>query len=249
MVASAERAGVALLALTDHDSVSGLPEALEAARGRAVRLVGAVEINTSAGENVHLLGYGIRWRDAGLCGCLEEFRRRRVERVRRILEALRRLGVALEFEEMAGVSSLGRGHVADALRRKGLVASRADAFRRFLAAGRPAYVASLGPTPEEAISLIRDAGGFAVAAHPGSLPDPAVIEDWVRSGLEGLEAFYAGHGPSDTARFLDIAGCLGLVVTGGSDYHGRGSGRDEPLGVELEERFAAPLLKRLDRCS
>jgi hypothetical protein len=249
-VARAEKAGVCLLALSDHDSVSGFGEAQAAAQGRPLDLRCGVEINTNHGENVHILGYGIRWQDPPLLAALAEFRERRVCRLHAMLEKLGTLGVALSYEEVRGDSpeTLGRAHVADALRRKGVVPTRAEAFRRFLAQGRPAYVESLGPSVEEAIALIRGAGGFAVVAHPGTVADKEEIAAWAKAGLEGIEAFYAGHSPSDIIRFQDLADRFGLVVTGGSDYHGRGSGRAGPMGVEVPEEVGRSFLERLSRC-
>ena len=247
----AEAAGVTLLFLTDHDSVAGFPEAQEAARGSSLAVHCGVEINTRHGENVHILGYGMRWQDPGFTARLTELRERRVERLNRMLESLRRLGVDLSFEDVRGGSreSLGRAHVADALKRKGKVSSRAEAFHRYLAQGRPAYVASLGPAPEEAIALIRGAGGFAAVAHPATVADQDAITAWVKAGLEGIEVHYSSHSPSDIVRFQDLADRLGLVVTGGSDYHGRGSGREGPMGVEVSDEVCARFLERLSRCA
>jgi predicted metal-dependent phosphoesterase TrpH len=249
-VARAEAAGVALLALSDHDSVSGFAEAEAAAQGRRLDLRCGVEINTRQGENVHVLGYGVRRQDPRLLAALAEFRERRVRRLRSMLDKLRTLGVELTYEEVRREwpETLGRAHVADALRRKGVVPTRAEAFRRFLAPGRPAYVESLGPSVTEAIALIRGSGGFAVIAHPGTVADKEEIGTWVQAGLEGIEAYYAGHSPSDILRFQELAERFGLVVTGGSDYHGRGSGRDGPLGVEVPEETARRFLRRLSRC-
>lgn len=249
-MARAAQAGVSLLVLSDHDSVSGFPEAQAAALGRAVDLRCGVEINTRYGENVHVLGYGMRWQDPGFAARLADLRERRVQRLHRILEKLQGLGMALSYEEVRGGApeTLGRAHVADALRRKGLVASRAEAFRRLLAHGRPAYVESLGPTPEEAIAWIREAGGFAALAHPGAVAQPSDIETWIRAGLEGLEVYYGAHTPSDVARYQEWAQRWGLLATGGSDYHGRSSGRDGPLGVEVPEDVPARFIERLSRC-
>ena len=247
----ARKAGVALLVLSDHDSVAGFPEARdEAARAGGMDVRCGVEINTRYGENVHILGYGIRWQDPELLARLAEFRQRRVARVQRILDNLGRLGVTLSLEEVRGgcPETLGRAHVADALRRKGLVSSRADAFRRFLAQGRPAYVESAGPSPEEAIALIRAVGGFAVVAHPGTVADAGAIAGWAKAGLEGLEVYYGGHTPSQVARFQSLAESLKLLATGGSDYHGRDSGREAALGVEVPEAACHIFLERLARC-
>lgn len=249
-MARAEKAGVSLLVLSDHDSVSGFPEAEAAARGRPLELRSGVEINTREGENVHVLGYGVRPRDPALLAALAELRGRRVRRLEAMLAKLKDCGVELTLAEVSGDSpeSLGRGHVADALRRKGVVNTRADAFRRFLAQGKPAYVASLGPSMPEAIGIIRGAGGFAAIAHPGTVADLDVLKSWVEAGLEGIEVHYAGHSPSDILRFQGLAERFGLVVTGGSDYHGRGSGREGPLGVEVPDDVPRRFLERLARC-
>lgn len=192
----------------------------------------------------------MRCADPAFGAALAELRRRRVRRLEAILAKLQACGVTLSAEEVKGGSreSLGRAHVADALRRKGVVPTRAEAFRRFLGLGKPAYIASLGPSVPEAIALIRRAGGFAVIAHPGTVPDRDVIPGWVDAGLEGIEVYYAGHSPSDILRFQELADRLGLIVTGGSDYHGRGTGRAGPLGVEVPEEAARGFLRRLARC-
>jgi len=251
IVDRAEKAGVTMLALSDHDSVSGVGEAMAAASGRNVTMYSGIELNTRYGDSVHILGYGVRWQDQVFLERLAEFRQRRVVRVKRILEHLRRLGIELPYEEVQGVSSesMGRAHVADALRRRGVVPNRAEAFRRFLSPGRPAYVGSLGPEPGEAISLIRAAGGFAVLAHPGTVPEPDVVADWARAGLEGIEVHYGSHAPSDIVRFQDLADRLGLLATGGSDYHGRGSGREGALGVEVPDEVGRRFLDRVARCA
>ena len=250
VVARAEEAGVALLVLTDHDSVSGFPEALAAARGRSLDVRCGVEINTCAGDNIHILGYGIRREDKTLLAQLARFRERRVGRVRQILENLGRLGIELSYEDIREKSpeTLGRAHVADALKRKGLVPHRAAAFHRFLAPGKPAYTPSQGPTPGETIALIREAGGFAVVAHPATVPHADDIESWVGQGLEGIEAYYGMHSPSDVLRFREMAVRWGLLMTGGSDYHGRGLGRKSSLGVELPDEDCRRFLERIKRC-
>ncbi len=239
-----------LMVLTDHDSVSGFPEALEAARGSATRVLCGVEINTRESDQVHILGYGISWRDPAFLARLSEFRGRRQERLGRMVERLRGLGMALAMEDVVAVSgeTLGRPHVADALKRKGYVSNRHDAFARFLSRGKPAYVSPMGPTPEEAIALIRDAGGFSVLAHPETVSARGAVAGWVAAGLEGIEAHYAQHGPSAIVEFRALAEAHQLLVTGGSDCHGPGTGRDHALGVDLPEADYARLMERLARC-
>jgi predicted metal-dependent phosphoesterase TrpH len=240
---------VSLLVLTDHDTVSGFAEA--AAAGSAELEVRAgVELNTSLGDSVHILGYGLRWRDAAFLERLSDFRERRFKRVRLIVDNLRARGIELSYEEVRGESreTLGRPHVADALVRKGVVSSRQEAFNRFLANGKPAYVGPMGPSPAEALALIRDCGGFSSLAHPQTVKDLSLVKEWVKLGLEGLEVHYAGHSPSERKRYADIAGSLGLLATGGSDYHGPGSGRDMALGVDMPDQDYVRFRERLSRC-
>ena len=239
-----------LVFLTDHDSVSGYPEASEAAQAAGVDLRCGIEINTVHQDNVHILGYGLRWQDAQFAARLEEFRQRRQTRIVRIVEQLRALGLPLEVEDVVaeGRQTLGRPHVADALRRKGIVGSRQEAFNRFLARGKPGYAESAGPSPEEAIALIRDAGGFCSLAHPETLADESLLAGWVKLGLEGLEAYYSTHRPSAVARYLRLAADHGLLATGGTDFHGPGTGREKPLGVDVPDEVYDRFTERLSRC-
>ncbi len=250
MVARAAKAGVALLFLTDHDTVSGFPEAQAAApAGLDVRC--GIEINTVGFGEVHILGYGLRWHEAGFLRKLEEFRGRRHVRIQRIVEDLRKHGVELSLDDVKAGSheTIGRPHVADALRRKGVVKTRQEAFSRFLVKGKPGWVESMGPTPLEAITLIREAGGFCSLAHPDTLADRELLEGWVKAGLEGLEVYYANHSPSDIVRYGDLADRHGLLRTGGSDYHGPGTGREKALGVAMPDEDYGRFMERLSRCS
>lgn len=256
--------------LTDHDTISGFPEALEAAREAGVDLRCGIEINTVDRDNVHVLGYGVNWDSPGFRERLGEFRRRRRGRIGRIVDNLKACGVEITLDEVLSVwreqagrgseadeglrrareeeAALGRPHVADALRRKKIVQSRQEAFNRFLAKGKPGYVESAGPSPQEAIAMIRDAGGFCSLAHPQTVGELKRVEEWARLGLEGLEAYYSSHGPSDTARFLTLAQAHGLLATGGTDFHGPGSGREKPLGVEVPDEVYGRFMERLARC-
>lgn len=254
IVARASRDGVRLLVLTDHDTVSGGAELFAAgeAAGLEVRL--GIEVNCAgegAADRVHILGYGFRPDSPGFAERLAEFRERRAVRARRIVENLRGLGVAIDFEHVrAGAhETLGRPHVADALRRQGVVKSRKEAFDRFLMKGKPAYVDSMGPSPAEAIALIREAGGVACLAHPQTAGKESDLDQLCRSGLQGMEVHYSGHTPSQTRGYGDYAASRGLLACGGTDYHGPRTGREARLGVEYSEADKAVLAERFWRCS
>ncbi len=251
MVARAKAASVEVLFLTDHDSVSGFPEALEAGRAAGLDVRCGIEINTAYKDSVHILGYGLDWTSPAFLARLAEFRERRTTRIRRIVENLRALGFPIDFADVQAASheTLGRPHVADALRRKGIVKNRQEAFNRFLIKGKPGYVDSMGPSVEEAIALIREAGGFCSIAHPDTVGDADEIAGWVERGLEGLEVYYGAHTPSDIVRYQALAEKHGLLATGGSDYHGPGTGRDKALGVDVPDEVYGRFMERLAKCA
>jgi len=250
LVRLAQREGVEALVLTDHDTVAGLPEALAEARRVGQAFCGGVEINTREGDSVHILGYGFDPDCPRLKDLLADLRTRRVRRAAAILELLQGLGVSVSMEDVRCGSgeTIGRPHIADALRRRKVVRSRKDAFRRFLAVGGPAYVPSAGPTVPEAIAGIRGAGGWAVLAHPGLLRKGHDLGPWVDAGLEGIEAYYPNHSRAQTGRFLEAAERYGLIVTGGSDFHGPRTEHDTIGGIRLPDEVYARFESRLDRC-
>jgi hypothetical protein len=225
----AHKAGVSALAITDHDITTGIPEALEAGARLGIEIIPGVEISSRFGDNeLHILGYFLDWRDATLNARLATLRASRHNRNPLIIERLRALGCDLTYEEvktLAGTESVGRPHIARVLMEKGYVASAKEAFDRFLAHGKPAYVPRELPDPAEAIAWIRDARGIAVLAHPlwAKVNGEGLFklcEKLKASGLGGLEVHYSTHNPKQTADLLDIARRLDLLVTGGSDFHG-----------------------------
>ncbi len=250
LVSRAVKNGVELLTLTDHDSVSGGPELFAAAKAEGLNVRLGIEINCAgegAADRVHVLGYGIDVASAGFAERLAEFRERRTVRSKRIVENLRALGIAIEFAHVQSGAheTLGRPHVADALRRLGVVKSRKEAFERFLIKGKPGYVESMGPSPREAIALIRDAGGTACLAHPQTAGKVNELEELCAAGLQGVEVYYSGHTPTQLRNYGEWASAKGLLAVGGSDFHGPGTGREEKLGIDYEDAAAGPVLEVL----
>lgn len=245
-VRRAHARGVELLALTDHDTVGGCAAAAREASRLGLPFVPGIEINTGEGDMVHVLGYGLDPGCPALAARLAEFRGRRIERLKRIVERINAAGVDIRWEEIqaSGRETLGRPHIADALRRRGVVRSRQEAFHRFLSRGGAAYVESMGPSVREAVETIRAAGGWASLAHPGAFKD-GDLEGWVACGLEGIEVFYPAHTAAQRARFLELADRYGLLPTGGSDYHGPGTGREEIGVIRVPEPVAERLRERL----
>lgn len=251
LVSAAAAAGLDVVALTDHDSSAGWAEASEAATSHHIALVPGIEISTRlGGASVHLLGYLLDPTYEPLQAELELILQARDARLSDILERLQLAGVVIREEDVrrhAGRAlAVGRPHVADALVASGVVASRDEAFSSWLDKGRPGYVSRYATATTTMVELVTAAGGVAVVAHPwgrGSrdVIDTGAVETLAAAGLAGLEVHHHDHGDRDSRALESIATGLDLVVTGSSDYHGRGKVNHElgshVTGVEEYERL------------
>jgi len=242
VIAAAHAAGLGAIALTDHDTVAGIEEAASAARTVGVRLVAGVELSAVEGDvETHLLGLHLSQPgeiEAGLAA-LREMRR---ERATRMVARLNELGVRITFEavlEQAAGAAIGRPHVARAMVQEGWATDLRDAFDRYLGNGRPAFVAKDKLTMADAISMIHRAGGVAVMAHPGHTGTRARLEALATQGLDGVEILHPSHGAEDIARLRAIADHLGLLPSGGSDWHGAGSGPRTLGSMRVPEAWLA----------
>jgi 3',5'-nucleoside bisphosphate phosphatase len=251
VVERAAKAGLSAIALTDHDSVSGIEEATDAGERLGVRVVPGIEINTDFGPaDVHILGYFVDRKSEKLLKLLGSLREARVERGRRMVEKLQALGVNVTFDrvmEIAGTGSVGRVHVALAVVECGVVASVNSAFGRFLVKSAPAYVERTKMTPHDAIAAIADTGGVACLAHPGKVKWDDLIPGMIKVGLGALEVWHPDHSAQESRRYQALARKYKLIATGGSDAHchDRDSGSDigtvtVDTGVVEELRAAAP---------
>jgi len=222
-VETAHRAGLAALALTDHDTLAGVPEAQRAAAVVGLRLVPGVELSVHHGDQeVHLLGLHVRDVEA-LQAELELYRQRRTQRAQSIVARLNAIGVALTDEDVmtaAAGGAVGRPHVAKALIVRGFVKDAREAFDRYLGAGKPAYVDKERLDAVDGIAIIHRAGGIAVLAHPGSDGRRERIEPLVAAGMDGVEVRHPSHNSEDIKRLTALAEFFGLVPSGGSDWHG-----------------------------
>lgn len=226
LIERAARGGFGLIAVTDHDTLSGLDEAESAGRARGVRVIPGVEISAGEEIEVHVLGYGIRDREP-LEQALSGMRQARRARMRKMIGKLRDLGIEVDRERVAALSgdSVGRPHLARALVEMGCVRDVREAFFRYLSPGRPAYVPREKLTVAQAIHLLRGAGALPVIAHPGQNKGAAFwmsdrLAAMKKEGLMGLEAYHMAHTQAECQAFDRMARKLGLLVTGGSDYHG-----------------------------
>jgi 3',5'-nucleoside bisphosphate phosphatase len=228
VIALAQKAHVGALAITDHDTVDGIPEAIEAGSRLGIEVIPGVEISSRLGRHeLHILGYFLDWKDDTFSHHLNRLRATRHERNPRILEKLQAAGIYITYEEvkhLAGTESVGRPHIARLLMEKGHVRTAKEAFDRYLGDGALAYVPRELPAPAEAIAMIRAARGVAVLAHPSWLDRSdgiyKICDQLKAEGLTGVEAYYSTHRPEQTAQYLETARRLNLLVTGGSDFHG-----------------------------
>jgi predicted metal-dependent phosphoesterase TrpH len=229
-------AGCHTVAVTDHDTIAGVAAARETATRAGLSFVSGIEMTAVVeGVDVHILGYFIDIAEPSLGEFLRLQRERRRERVVAMGERLHRSGAPVDIAAILEVPiesgrAVGRPAVARALVAAGHASDVADAFNRFLVEGRPGHVPRTGPGPAEVIARVRAAGGVSSLAHPGKLRRDHLIERMVADGLDALEVYHSDHTVGDVVRYQGLADRLGAMVTGGSDYHGPGSGRTSGLG-------------------
>lgn len=251
IVSLALDAGLSAIAITDHDSVGGVARATAAAAGRPLEVIAGVELsaNSAACPDAHVLGYFLDATSDDLLSTLESLRGRRIERAETMVRALEEAGYSVTLQgvlALAGEGAVGRSHVARALLEAGDVDTMEEAFRRLIGRDAPFYVEKRLLKAAEAVDLIHRGGGAAVLAHPGVSGDGALVE-LADAGLDGVEAYHAEHTESQRQHYVALARRLGLVATGGSDFHGPAS-KNARIGVggcpdsavqELQQRAAA----------
>lgn len=255
LLALAKGSGVFVLALTDHDTLEGLHEAMAEAARVGVQFVPGVEITAHVEDlEVHILGHFIDPDDDRLAEFLTSSRRDRIERVHRMIDKLWALGLPLDAEEVLNLApghSVGRPHVAQAMIRRGYVVSLKDAFDRYLTSGKPGYVERSKIPAAMAIGAIKAAGGTASLAHPGDYGRDEIIPFLVQHGLDGLEVYHPEHDTESLFRYERKRLEYGLLAVGGSDYHGTGGLRSIGLGrpalpeARFEDLLAARAASRM----
>jgi len=226
----AKEKGLAAVAITDHDTVAGISEAMEAGIQYGITVVPGVEISTRAGgKDIHVLGYYVDSKNEIFLSRLAELRDTRSKRNEAILLKLQKLGISITMDlviagmgrELKPDESIGRPHIADELVRLGAVVDMRDAFDKYLAEGAAAYVSPPRITPEDACQWIVEAGGAPVLAHPGLYGDDGLVRAILEKGaFKGIEVYHSDHGPDEESRYLTMAEEYSLVITGGSDFHG-----------------------------
>jgi predicted metal-dependent phosphoesterase TrpH len=253
IVRKAAGLGLEVIALADHDSVDGIAPALEEARKlNRLQFIPAVEVSTDvpSGE-VHILGYFIDYTSEELAAALERFRYSREGRAQGMVAKLAELGVQISWErvrEIAGDGAIGRPHIAQAMLEKGHIGAIKEAFDKYIARDGPAYVERDKMTPEEAVRLILRNRGIPVMAHPFTAPEPeAMIVELKAAGMVGIEAYYNNYMNEEIGNLIALAKDHGLIITGGSDYHGLDESNETLVGgVEVPMEAVNRLIARAE---
>ena len=224
VVQMAKEKGLDVIALTDHDTIGGVREALEEGKKQGVKVLRGVELSAFSSYEVHVLGYNIDIEDKEFNAKLEDLKQKRLARAALILDKLAGFNIKLDRERLLSLDTVGRPHIAKMLLAGGYVCSIQEAFERYLGKTGAAFVPSRRLTPLEAVKAITAAGGLAVLAHPLVFVNKGVLEDLIAGlkpyGLAGIEANYPSHTPQVTAQLYEIARKYRLIATGGSDHHG-----------------------------
>ncbi len=237
-----------VIALTDHDSTNGIPEAQQSAEGTPLRVIAGVELSSeNEVRDAHILGYLLNIDHAPFQAALSEMREARTGRAQKIVAKLNAVGVDISAErvyQIAGTGSVGRPHIAQAILEKGYVNSLQEAFDRYIDNGGVAYVPRFRLEPARAIKLIHDAGGVAVLAHPGHYDGYAdLIKSLAAEGLDGIETYYPDHSPALVEHLILLARTYDLATTGGSDFHRRDGDGSARIG---SVRMPSEVVQQLD---
>ncbi|MDI9475910.1 MAG: PHP domain-containing protein [Natronincolaceae bacterium] len=247
--------GLSGIAITDHDTVDGIEEAIKRAGiYKNFIVIPGVELSTEYNnEEIHILGYRIDYKMEYLLEILQRLQDSRSDRATKIINKLKKIGVKISYKDVtkiAGDGAIGRPHIAHSLVQKGYVQTIKEAFIRYLAKGAVAYVPKQKLTPISAINIIKKAGGFSVAAHPGLLKSETTLDYLIDIGIDGIEVYHSKHTTEQSERYLKLAEKHNLIITGGSDFHyppknnRYNSNPDEDLGgIKISLESIKKLLK------
>ncbi|WP_366921760.1 PHP domain-containing protein [Metallumcola ferriviriculae] len=247
LVKLALTAGLHAIAVTDHDTVGGLAAAEEAAAKLPIKVIPGIEISTDwQDEEIHALGYFIDYNCQKLQKVLDILAEERFQRGKKMVSKLRRIGILISWarvQHLAKEGVVGRPHVAQAMLEEGYVGNISEAFRKYLSKGQVGYVCRMKLTPAEAVKLIRDAGGVPVLAHPGLLRNHHKLGEIISKGFQGIEVYYPQHDSEQVRLYLTLAQQYGLVVTGGSDFHGASRAKNKLAASTVANKVVSDLVK------
>lgn len=234
VVKKAKKLNYNAISITDHDTIKGLEEAIKTGNEIDLEVIPGIEFNTKFnGHEVHILGYFINYKNKKLLNETRKIQNSRIKRVKKIIEKLNEIGFNITRKEVFSLSNggaIGRSHIAHILKKKGYVRTFSEAFDKYLAIGKIAYVERYRLKPQEAINLINEVDGIPVLAHPGLINNDEIVEKIVEIGVKGIEAYYYEHNSKETTKYLEYAKNNNLLITGGSDDHGPGNKDGMRLG-------------------
>lgn len=249
VVERAKDIGLSCIAITDHDCVDGIEPALEVGKKIGIEIIPGVELTAEEkNAEVHILGFFINYNDEPFLKLLKTIRQSRIERTYQMIEKLKKYNVLIDPEEVfetSGPGSVGRLHVAFVLEKHGYVSSVREAFRRYIGDKAPCYVKHFEISAKDAIAEIKRIGGVAVFAHPYVMGEDRFIPQFVKYGLNGIEAYHSDHPTSASKYYVELAERYKLLITGGSDCHGLGKG--EILMGKVKVPYE--LVEELKRCA
>lgn len=247
LITESVRCGLSAIAVVDHDTAGGIQPAIDIAKRANIEVLSGIELSCEYEcLEIHILGYLIDYKNNALLRKLENLKENRIERVYKILDKLKGMGINLNPKavfDIARQGTVGRLHIARAMVKEGLVNSVSEAFKKYIGDRCPGYVLNFRFSPPEAIKLIKDTGGIPVLAHPYSIKGDDLLVKLINCGIMGIEAYYPEHSQSMVNFYLDLAKKYNLLVTGGSDCHGSAK-PDVRIGAikipyELVERLKA----------
>jgi len=245
VVEQAKGTGLAAVCIADHDSIGAIEDALWASQKYGVEVIPSIELSSQIGDKeLHILGYFVDWRAKWFRDKLVKLQEDRRQRVKMMIDRLAGLGVKIPYNLVISIDGgvIGRPHIALAMMDRGHVKTFQEAFDKYLGHGKPAYVGKYPLTPVEALDIIRRAGGVPVLAHPLYARADDMLPELVDQGLRGIEVYHTKHDASTTRHYKQLAKKHGLLITGGSDSHGR----EVPVGgVKVPYSFIENLKKEV----
>lgn len=236
IIKKAVKCGLSVIAICDHDNTNGIASALIAAKAYPqLKIIPGVEISTYApGNEVHILGYFMDFYNPNLVNTLADSRNSRLERAKGMIARLKKLNIDISWQQVqrtAGESTIGRPHIAQVMLDNGYIKSLKEAFDKYIGLGGPAYIERYKITPLGAVTLIKEADGLPVLAHPLTIEQPEeIISELKTVGLVGIEVYYNGYTENERNTLLQLANKYNLITTGGSDYHGLDENAETNLG-------------------
>lgn len=249
VVREAANLNLAVISLTDHDTIEGVPNAIKEAEAHNIEILTGVEITTAFGEEeCHLLAYGFDTKNEGLLNLLREHQKARVARARWIIQQLQKQGLQLDIDEVLAEAegrNVGRPHIAEILRKKGYIGSIKEAFIRYLSDDALGIIESNYHTFEKVIDIVKKAGGVAVLAHPGRLYNADQLETLVQGGFDGIETKHPSHNYEIQKVIEEFAEKYNLLMTGGSDFHGDAKDYYRHFGTLTVEQGCVNQIKAL----